>query len=207
MKRLLLLVVLALVAFTASCGNNDDPAVASGDASNGVGEHGDADVAFARQMIPHHEEAIEMAQVALEKSETPDVTDLAGRIVDAQEPEIKKMQGWLKDWDETLSNAESGSTTASGMPTDSSSAAGRMMSGGEMSDLKIAKGGAFDRMFLEMMKEHHRTAISMAATELKQGQSPEAKSLAQDIVDSQEKEIAEMEALLVRVTGSSTTTP
>ena len=198
MKRLLLLLVLAGLAFTAACGSDDDPAVAP----EASGEsHNDADVAFAQGMIPHHEQAIEMAEMALEKSETPEVTDLAALIVDAQGPEIEKLRGWLEDWDESESADDGGH---SGMGDDES---GGMMSEADMAALEKASGEEFDRMFLEMMIEHHKGAIEMAETELEDGEFADAQAMARDIIDTQKAEIEEMEGLLEDSTASTTTAP
>ena len=56
------------------------------------------DEAFINAMIPHHESAIEIAQVALTESANPMIRDLAGRIVDDQTREIEQMRGWLEEW-------------------------------------------------------------------------------------------------------------
>ena len=71
-----------------------------------------------------------------------------------------------------------------------------MLSGDEMHQLGQASGEAFDRMFLQMMITHHQGAITMATTELSTGQNPDARHLAQRIIDAQQREIAEMQTLL-----------
>jgi len=71
-----------------------------------------------------------------------------------------------------------------------------MMSKGQMTDLGAATGPAFDRMFLEMMVEHHQGAVAMAKDELAQGANPEAKQLAQAIIDGQSTEIAQMKSMM-----------
>ncbi len=56
------------------------------------------DRAFIDAMIPHHESAIEMAGVALDESENPEIREIAGAIVEAQETEIAQMRGWRQEW-------------------------------------------------------------------------------------------------------------
>ena len=201
MKRLLLLLALAGLAFTAACGSDDDPAVTSGAAAE---SHNDADVAFAQGMIPHHEQAVEMAEMALEKSDNPEVTDLAARIVEAQGPEIEKLEGWLEEWGEAESADDGGHSGMGGSGADSG---GGMMSDADMATLEKASGEEFDGTFLEMMIEHHKGAIEMAETELEDGEFPDAQAMARDIIDAQQSEIVEMESLLEGSSASTTTTP
>ena len=202
MKRLLLMLALAALTLTAACGSDDAPTVESG-ASGSAEGHNEADVAFAQGMIPHHEQAVEMAEMALEQSDSDDVKDLATRIRDAQAPEIETMKGWLEDWDEPV-EAEGGGPH-SGMDMGGSAAGGEgMMSDADMKKMSAASGAAFDELFLEGMIVHHKGAVAMAETELEEGEFPDAKALAQEIVDAQEAEIAEMEKLLDE--GATTTT-
>ena len=198
MKRLLLLLALLALTLTAACGSDDDPAVSGESAGE---SHNDADVAFAQGMIPHHEQAVEMAEMALEKSENPEITDLAARIVDAQGPEIEKLQGWLEEWGEDEAADDGGGHGSMGGSDDSSG--GGMMSDGDMATLAKATAEEFDRMFLEMMIEHHKGAIEMAEAELEDGEFADAQAMARDIIDAQQSEIEEMEGLLE---GSSTST-
>ncbi len=183
--RRLLAVLAAIALFTAACGNDDNPAV-----GGGGGDHNEADVAFAQGMIPHHEQAVEMAEMAVTQSTRPEVKALAVRIKDAQGPEITTMRGWLQAWGEPV--------PAQGGAHDMGGHAGAMLSDEEMSRMQAASGAEFDRMFLEGMIRHHEGAVTMAEEELQKGQFPEAKQLAQQIIDAQRAEIAEMRDLLAR---------
>jgi len=202
MKRLLLLLALATLTFTAACGSDDNPTVESGSSGGGAAEHNAADVEFAQGMIPHHEQAVEMAEMALENTESDAVRDLATRIKNAQGPEIETMQSWLEDWDEPL-QADGGGHSGMAMGGDSSGGGEGMMSDEEMEAMGAASGAAFDELFLKGMIAHHKGAVTMAETELEDGQFPDALALAQEIIDAQEAEISEMEALLA---GDTTTT-
>jgi len=154
--------------------------------------HNDADVAFAQNMIPHHRQAVEMADLAAGRSQNPQVLDLAARIGGAQAPEIQTMTGWLQQWGAEVPS-EGGMmggdhTGRAGM--------GGMMTPDQMGQLGQANGAGFDRMFLQMMTEHHTGAIAMANTELTDGQNTAAKDLAQQIITAQQAEITEMKELL-----------
>lgn len=184
LKRLApVVVLLALVA--AGCGGKDDPAV---DAAAG-GAHNSADVEFAQGMISHHEQAVEMADLALAKATDPKVKDLADRIKAAQVPEITTLKGWLTSWGEDV-KAGGGMGGMAGMGDSA------MMTTQEMGQLEAAAAADLDRLFLTMMVKHHRGAIGMAKTEGAKGTYLPAKSLATQITTSQTAEIDEMEGLL-----------
>jgi uncharacterized protein (DUF305 family) len=175
-----------------------DGSSAASSSASAEADHNDADVAFASGMIPHHESAITMAQMAQIQAADQRVKDLAARIEAAQGPEIETMSGWLADW----GAAASSSATDDGV--------GGMDHGGvddgnmgEMDTGALAgmSGAEFDRMFLTMMIEHHRSAVQMAETEAADGQNTDAIALAESIRDSQTAEIAEMQQLLTELGG------
>ena len=206
--RKLALPIAALAAALAltSCGTGSDAVhdtSSRGGASSGAaasagapaaGDKNKADIQFAAMMIPHHAQAIAMADLALKQATTPTVKALAPRIKAAQGPEIARMSGWLIGWGEPVPNT-TGESDMSGM-SGMGEQTGGMMSAGQMTDLGAATGPAFDRMFLEMMIEHHQGAVAMAKDELAQGTNPEVKKLAQAVIDGQSAEIAEMRSSL-----------
>jgi uncharacterized protein (DUF305 family) len=155
--------------------------------------YNDADIQFSQGMIPHHEQAVEMADVALATAESSQVKDLATRIKAAQDPEILQMTGWLNDWDKPL-------TASSDMgDMDHGSGGGPsmgLMTAAEMAELEAATGAEFDAMFLDMMIRHHQGAIDMATQEQSKGKFADARNAADSIVTSQQAEIDEMKALL-----------
>jgi uncharacterized protein (DUF305 family) len=153
------------------------------DAAAGA-DFNEADVAFAQGMVPHHEQAVEMADLADGRAVSPEVIDLAERIEAAQDPEIEQMQGWLEEW---------GREAPDGMDHEGMSG---MMSEDDMTALEEASGQEFDEMFLTMMVEHHEGAIDQAETELDEGRNAEATALAQTIIDAQQAEIEEMQGIL-----------
>jgi uncharacterized protein (DUF305 family) len=198
---------LAAGALLAGCsgsaqGHGDMPGMATGSSSVSVpvpqGDHTQADVTFAQQMVPHHQQAVEMAKLVPSHSTNQKVLELASQIQQAQDPEIQKMTGWLQTW------GAPAPTTGMNMPgmnmpgMDHGSMPG-MMTSDDMTKLGQVKGAAFDRLWLQMMIQHHQGAVEMAKTELQQGASNEAKQLAQQIIDTQQKEIATMSQLLGQV--------
>lgn len=150
--------------------------------------HNNADVMFAMMMmIPHHEQAVEMADIIINKGGIdPQITALAQKIKDAQQPEISQMEGWLDTW---------GVGDPNDMMDDMDHGNG-MMSDGDMSELETATGADAGRIFLDQMIQHHEGAIDMATDEVEDGQDIDAVTLAKDIITSQTAEIMVMTGLL-----------
>lgn len=153
-------------------------------------QHNDADTTFAQMMIVHHEGAIEMAELATERAENPDVVALAERIAQAQGPEIEEMTTWLNAWGEDVEPMDHGGMDMNGMDMNG------MSQEEMMTHLEGLSGEEFDAAFLEGMIAHHEGAVEMAETELADGENPEALALAEKIIADQEAEITEMEELL-----------
>jgi len=163
-------------------------------AGQATGGHNAADTAFARQMIPHHSQAVAMAELVDGRTTNPQVVGLAERIREAQGPEIATMTGWLQAWGEPTTAPTDGEHSMPG--ADHGPSMPGAMTDEDMTALKAAKDADFDRRWLSMMIVHHRGAVEMAGTELAQGADPEARKLAQRIIDAQEAEIREMQSLL-----------
>ncbi len=156
----------------AACGGSGADSTGSGHGAHAKpssvpatpGQHNAADTAFAQGMIPHHRQAVEMAELASTRAGSAEVKKLAEEIRKAQDPEIRTLSGWLTAWGEPVPAEGSGDHSAHG-----AGAAG-MMSAQEMDGLKAASGGAFDTAFMELMIKHHEGAVAMARTE--QAQAP-----------------------------------
>lgn len=157
--------------------------------------HNDADVAFARDMIPHHEQAIVMSDIILAKQGIDSrVTELATEIKAAQDPEIETMRGWLREWGSPpMPPGHEGHDMSGGM---SAHEAMGMMTDEQLEALRQAQGADAGRLFLDGMIEHHEGAVRMAQSELTSGQSEAAKQLAREIIESQQREIEAMKAIL-----------
>jgi uncharacterized protein (DUF305 family) len=172
---------------------------ASPSATPAVGAHNQADITFATDMIPHHRQAVQMADMALSQATNADVKTLAQAIKAAQDPEIVQMSGWLAGWQQPVPAASS--SGMGGMGGMGQTGVG-MMSDADMTSLGKATGAAFDRMWVSMMIRHHQGAVSMATTEESTGQNPDAKKLAQSIITSQTAQITQLAALLSTLPSS-----
>ncbi|MEU7899574.1 DUF305 domain-containing protein [Nonomuraea sp. NPDC049152] len=147
----------------------------------------EADVTFARMMIPHHRQAVEMAGLAGTRAVDPEIKELAAQIKAAQDPEIKIMTDWLRAWDRPVPSGGMGHS----MPG--------IMSEEQMKELEEAKGAAFDRRFAELMIAHHEGAIEMARTEKATGADPVVKELAETIETAQRAEVGRLRRFLDRL--------
>ncbi|MFD9622901.1 DUF305 domain-containing protein [Streptomyces virginiae] len=173
----------------ASAGHNGHTAASpSASAPISQGQHNAADVAFAKGMIPHHRQGIEMAGLAASRAQSAEVKKLAEDTKRAQDSQIKTLSGMLTSWGEQV--PAEGSHSAHGM-------AG-MMSPQEMENLKNSSGATFDTAFMKLMIKHHEGAVEMAKTEKAQGVFPDAKIMADAIVTSHSAEIEQMNKLLGR---------
>ncbi len=148
---------------------------------------GQIDSHFIEQMIPHHEDAITMAKLALTHAEHQEIKTLSNDIIKAQSEEIGRMKQWYKTWfgNEVPSV---GAVAGHGM--------GMMMSGGMMgneTDVKtLGNAKPFDKEFIEQMIPHHQMAVMMAQMLLNSTNRPEMKQLAENIISAQTKEINQM---------------
>lgn len=170
------------------------PPVTPGPAA--AGAKNDADLMFANDMIPHHGQAVEMADMILAKTSNPQVKALAERIKAAQTPEIAAMTGWLKGWGATPPDPYAHLAGMAGMAGMTGMRHGGMMTAQQMDQLGKATGTAADKLFLTQMQEHHAGAVETAKGELENGTNQEAKKLAQAIVTSQTAQIAQMKSMV-----------
>jgi uncharacterized protein (DUF305 family) len=179
-KTLLATVAVATLLLATACSG-----VNQGATSDAPSSHNEADVSFIELMIPHHQQAVEMATLAETRTDSPEVKDLAAAIEAAQDPEIQTMQGWLKSWGEDGTSHEMTNDEMPGMVDDKT-----------MGDLGKATGTAFDQLFLTSMIAHHEGAIAMAESEKSDGVHKGALSLADAIIKTQTAEIKQMQKLL-----------
>ena len=172
------LFVLALTSvLIAACG--DDGTMQAG-GQEGAEESGNSsDRGFATMMIPHHESAVEMAKIAQERSQRKEIVELADEIIRTQSAEIETLRGLDQRLESAGVEAPSMAEHDMGMSEDMS---------------KLEDADPFDREFIDMMIPHHQSAIEMARDELADGADPEAKRLAQEIIDAQAREIEQMNA-------------
>lgn len=154
------------------------------------------DLMFAQMMIPHHEQAVVMAELAADRTQDPQLLSLAAEIKAAQDPEIEQMDAWLEQWDmPRLSGDEA-------MMSHGSHGMEGMLSDSQLDALASAQGPTFDAMFAQYMIEHHEGAVAMAEDVLARGSHPAVAALAREMIVTQEKEIVQLRAFL---SGESTT--
>lgn len=140
-----------------------------------------ADIAYARRMIEHHTQALEMTALVPGRARSANVERLAERISAAQGPEISVMESWLKPY------AKNGGTTGhehAAMPG--------MATEAQLTKLRAAKGKAFDTLFLSLMIAHHEGAITMATDVKAQGNNVRIEEMADDVIAQQTSEITRM---------------
>ncbi len=155
-----------------------------------VGMMNNIDQHFIEQMIPHHDGAIAMANLALQKAKRPEIKTLAQNIITAQEKEVTEMQGWYKSWfgeDVKTGNAYS-------MMGGMMSYGGMHMVGNQNDTQALENAADFDKAFIEAMIPHHQLAIIMAQMLRSGTNRPEMLTLANNITESQSKEIEEMQS-------------
>ena len=150
-----------------------------------------ADVAFMQSMIVHHQQAVDMAALVEDRTNTSETLAVAGRIDASQEDEIDFMRGWLSDRSEPLDMAGMGHAAHSGMVG--------MATPEQLAALEAARGTNFDRLFLEMMVRHHQGAITMVEELHSQrgtAADPVMYEFTSEVVNDQNAEIERINAFL-----------
>lgn len=178
-NKLLVGVGVLIIGFAA--GYMVAPGGAPGDGMYRGGMSQNIDRHFIEQMIPHHEGAIAMAQLALERSKRPEVLSLAQGIIDSQTLEITQMKGWYSNW-------------FGGAPIEDGHRMHMDGMSGDIEELKTATN--FDQEFLTQMIPHHEMAVMMAQMLAASTQRTEMKVLADQIITSQGREITMMRSWL-----------
>lgn len=143
-----------------------------------------ADVMFAQMMIPHHQQAVDLGVIAEKGEASPEVLALAKDISHDQTHEIEHMQAWLD-------------AAGAHHHMDHDMAMDGMLTESQLETLKAAKGAEFDRLFLEGMIAHHEGAVSMAE-DVVDSKNPEVAELAASIIKSQTEQIQYMKELLAK---------
>ena len=181
---------LAVVGLFLTACSSDTSVTESSETTQATVEANGADVMFAQMMIPHHEQAIVMADLAVGRAEDPRLIDLASQIKAAQGPEIELMASWLQTW---------GAPRISGdeaMMSHGSHGMEGMLSDDQLDALASTSGATFDALFAEYMIEHHEGAVAMANDVLAQGSDAGVAQLAQEIILTQEAEIEQLRSFL-----------
>ncbi len=191
-----ILAVVLVAAVLTSC-TGPSATEASAEHEHGNVEHGEVqpaghnadDVAFATNMIPHHEQAVELSALVPDRSGNPHLRTLATAIATAQGPEIDTMKGFLAQWNAGTEAADAGHA-GHGMVMQG------MVDDATMTRLGQLRGPEFENLWLESMISHHQGAIEMAKAEIANGESANAVALARTIVEVQQAEIGQMKQML-----------
>lgn len=186
---------VALAGCSIDMGVPDNSTMGNGSNNSMMGdsdssEFSNTDVMFAQMMIPHHQQAVEMSDLALAISTNPKVLALAQKIRDAQAPESELMKSWL-----TKAGAD---TTMGHEMHDMGMGMGGMdgmMSEDKMTALAQATGTAFDTLYLEGMIAHHEGALQMVKM-IANSSNADVLKLGEEIVAGQTAEIAQMKTML-----------
>lgn len=195
---LVLIAAAATILALSACANDSDVTAAGASTAAGTSAterptrtptedtgHNAADVMFAQMMLPHHEQAITMSELVLDKDGIPDeVARLAEQIMSTQETEARQLTDWLDQWGERGLH-ESGMSEMEGVLTDA-----------EVQRLSEAEGADAARLFMEQMIAHHEGAVTMAEGQVLNGSYPPAINMADAVIDAQRHEIMTMNDLL-----------
>lgn len=176
-----LLVIVAVLAFWLGARRTFAP-----------GENS-AEVGFARDMMMHHAQAVDMATLLRDRTDDPEMRQLALDIMLTQQAQIGQMQGWLTMWGYPIARTEPAMSWM-GMPT--SGPMPGMATPEQLNQLRNLEGIEADALFLQLMIPHHRGGVAMGQAALAQAQRPQVRTLAQSIVDAQTNEITLMQELL-----------
>lgn len=188
-----IIVVLVAVILGITLSKNSDDGFMGMHHNGAMGTHNNsgplaytgADEMFLQMMIPHHQQAIDISNIALKTSRDSELLALAKTIIKAQSAEIVQMQSWLKD-----ANVNPGMGHSMGM--------GGMLDDAELSALSAATGKTFDALWLKGMIGHHDGAIHMT-TMIKDASNPDIKAFGERVVKDQSAQIVQMQAMLKRI--------
>jgi uncharacterized protein (DUF305 family) len=188
------IVVLLAVILGISINKNNDDGIMGMHNNDSMGMHHNsgtatytgADVMFLQMMIPHHQQAIDISNVALKNSKDAELLTLAKTIIKAQSEEIVQMKSWLKDAGATMDMGHS----MTGM--------GGMLDDAELSALSSATGTSFDSLWLKGMIGHHDGAIHMT-TMIRDASNADIKTFGENVVKDQSAQIVQMNAMLKRI--------
>ncbi|GAC1401148.1 MAG: DUF305 domain-containing protein [Mycobacterium sp.] len=192
------LMALAAVLLVSSCasagsGGHADPAHSDQPVITGQpAAHNADDVAFVTNMIPHHQQAVDLSAMAPDRSTNPQLVALAKQISAAQQPEINVMKVFMVQWTDGAEDPMSPDPGHAGH----AGAVPGMVDDATMTKLKSSSGADFDKLWLESMVNQHEGAVEIAKAEIANGDNVDAKAMAKNIVATQEAEIGQMKQLL-----------
>jgi uncharacterized protein (DUF305 family) len=201
-RALTALAAVALVAIAFAIGTLARPA----GADLAVPAAESVDVGFAHDMVVHHQQAVQMANIALAGTSDPVVKSLAFDVSSTQQVQIGQMQGWLGMWGQPLlgsgsymgwmTDASGGAMAAMASPGTPMTSMPGMASGQELSELRSATGSALDIRFLQLLLRHHQGGAGMLTYAAQHATNPVVRTFAGQVAASQSAEATSIEKLL-----------
>jgi len=166
--------------------------------------HNQHDVAFAAEMVPHHEQGLHLVALAADRHVTAEFAAITARIADGQSADLEQLTGWLTRWDEPTPTTEPLDESLLSQRSATGAMRGAMrtrmgpwaLSAEDLQEVRTSRAADFEERWLRTMIVHHQGAISMARHEITQGEYPPAVELAEQIVTTQQAEVEEMRLLL-----------
>jgi uncharacterized protein (DUF305 family) len=186
----MLAAVMLAVGVLAACGNPPEHRGTGSSTAQGseAANHNAADITFARNMVAHHKQGVQMAQIVPTNTTNQQIIALANEIIATQVPEIQAFTAWLMQWQDTQDTQDARSHDNPGMPG--------MVDEATMGRLQSLTGAEFDRLWLTSMIGNHRGAVAMAQDELAHGRNADVMYLARTIIANQQAEIDRMQHML-----------
>jgi uncharacterized protein (DUF305 family) len=166
--------------------SNSSGQMGHGSSSSSNSNYTGADIMFLQMMIPHHQQAIDISNLAMKNSQDPELLELAKIIARDQAAEIKQMKAWLKD---------AGASEDMGHSMDGM---GGMLNDDDLAALSAATGKEFDTLWLKGMTEHHDGAIHMTQM-IEDAQNADIKAFGTKVIKDQSEQIAQMKKMLARL--------
>lgn len=181
-RRSLTATLLVSAILVAGCSSAAVTTVAPVQAVGLAGDRADADVRFSQEMIPHHRQTIQLADLVDGRSEDPYVRDLAAKIKEDESHDIDLMSGWLRSWDVEV--PPENDRAVHDMPG--------MLSATQISSLERRSGAAFDKLWLSVLGKHLNSGVQMAQVVIALGRHRPTTQLAEKMVTAQRAQIAEI---------------
>ena len=187
----IVLLAAAVVSLSINRSDNNDMSSGSGHMGHGSSNsknanYTGADIMFLQMMIPHHQQAIDISNLAMKSSQDAELIELAKIIARDQAAEIKQMKAWL---------ADAGASEDMGHSMDGM---GGMLNDDELAALSAATGKEFDVLWLKGMTEHHDGAIHMTQM-IEDAQNADIKTFGTKVIKDQSEQIAQMKKMLARL--------
>lgn len=177
--------VITLALIVAGCGGEDEESAS--------GEGNSTEQAFLEAMVPHHESAVAMAEVAQARAQSPEISELANSIISTQEAEIEQMQSIHERLFDVALVPDESSQEQLGLEP--------VQHGVDPAE-ELKEADPFDRAFVDEMVPHHESAVQMAEAVLAETDDAELRELAEGIIATQEQEIEQMNAFRVAEFGA-----